>query len=82
MIENSRIQKKEKKQEKIMSFARIYTDISAKLGDECNDLYNKDLIKKIHSFTTDYKWNFDEENEGQEKGIHLFQFLLLSLFSY
>ena len=46
-----------------MSFERFYHEIREKLGNEGEDLYNKDLLKKIHSHTLDCKWNF---NKGQE----------------
>ena len=46
-----------------MSFERFYHEIREKLGNEGEDLYNKDLLKKIHSHTLDIKWNFDK---GQE----------------
>ena len=35
-------------------------EIREKLGNEGQDLYNKDLLKKIHSHTLDIKWNFDK----------------------
>ena len=49
-----------------MSFERFYHEIREKLGNEGQDLYNKDLLKKIHSHTLDIKWNFDKGREISE----------------
>ena len=50
-----------------MSFERFYHEIREKIGDEANELYNKELLKKIHSYTIDYKWDFDiEDTEKNE----------------
>ena len=46
-----------------MSFDRFYHEIREKLGNEGQDLYNKDLLKKIHSHTLDLKWDFDKGKE-------------------
>ena len=58
-----------------MSFDRFYHEIREKLGNEGQDLYNKDLLKKIHSHTLDIKWNFDKGQEISEKKI-----VVLSIF--
>ena len=50
-----------------MSFERLYREIREKIGDEANDLYNKDLLKKIHSYTIDYKWDFDKEDTKKDE---------------
>ena len=50
-----------------MSFERFYHEIREKLGNEGQDLYNKDLLKKIHSHTLDCKWNFDKGQEISEE---------------
>ena len=50
-----------------MSFERFYKEIREKIGDEAQDLYNKDLLKKIHSHTIDYKWDFDEEESKKDE---------------
>ena len=49
-----------------MNFEEISKEILDKVGDSADDLFNVDLIKKIHSFTKDYKWNFDNEDKGTE----------------
>ena len=49
-----------------MSFERLYQEIREKIGDDGQDLYNKDLLKKIHSYTIDYKWDFDKEDAKKE----------------
>ena len=50
-----------------MSFERLYREIREKIGDEANNLYNKDLLKKIHSYTIDYKWDFDKEDTKKDE---------------
>ena len=57
-----------------MSFERFYHEIREKLGNEGQDLYNKDLLKKIHSHTLDCKWNFDKGQENFRRELWCFQF--------
>jgi hypothetical protein len=57
-----------------MSFERFYHEIREKLGNEAQDLYNKDLLKKIHSHTLDCKWNFDKGQEISEGNFGAFNF--------
>ena len=57
-----------------MSFERFYHEIREKLGNEGQDLYNKDLLKKIHSHTLDCKWNFDKGQEISEENCGAFNF--------
>ena len=57
-----------------MSFERFYHEIREKLGNEGQDLYNKDLLKKIHSHTLDIKWNFDKGQEISEGYCGVFNF--------
>ena len=57
-----------------MSFDRFYHEIREKLGNEGQDLYNKDLLKKIHSHTLDLKWDFDKGKEISEGNGGAFNF--------
>jgi hypothetical protein len=57
-----------------MSFDRFYHEIREKLGNEGQDLYNKDLLKKIHSHTLDCKWNFDKGQEISKRNVGAFNF--------
>ena len=69
-----------------MSFERLYREIREKIGDEANDLYNKDLLKKIHSYTIDYKWDFEkgvakeDEVTGDIFQKHHFWTVYISIF--
>lgn len=44
-----------------MNFESISKEILDKVGDSTDHLFSLELIKKVHTFTKDYKFNFDNE---------------------
>ena len=52
-----------------MNFEAISKDILEKVGDSTEHLFNVELIKKIHTFTKDYKWDFDKDDENVKVDI-------------
>ena len=54
-----------------MNFESISKEILDKVGDSTKDLFNLELIKKVHSFTKDYKLNFDNGSEINDEKITL-----------
>lgn len=65
-----------------MSFQVIYQEILEKVIDSTEKLYNEELLKKVHSYTNDYKWDFDKDGEvitveranaEKEKGTKFFR---------
>ena len=54
-----------------MNFEAISKDILEKVGDSTEHLFNVELIKKIHTFTRDYKWDFDKDSDENVKADNI-----------
>ena len=52
-----------------MNFHQIFLEIRKKVGNRADELYNKDLLKKIHGLTKDYHWDFDKETVKKSQQI-------------